>query len=50
MSGDWAEELGEGWVAISPGIYVRVEDLKAEPAPKLRALEGAVSPPPAAPD
>jgi len=41
MVGDWAEELGDGWVTLSPGIYIRVEDMKAEPAPKLRLAEGA---------
>jgi hypothetical protein len=43
MIGDWAEELGDGWVTISPGIYVRVEDLRAEPAPKLRVAESAAA-------
>jgi hypothetical protein len=41
MTGDWAEELGDAWVTLSPGIYIRVEDLKAEPAPRLRVAEGA---------
>ena len=43
MIGDWAEELGDAWVTISPGIYVRVEDLKADPTPKLRLAEGTVA-------
>jgi hypothetical protein len=41
MISDWADELGDGWVTISPGIYIRVEDLKAEPVPKLRIAESA---------
>ena len=41
MIGDWAEELGDGWVTLSPGIYIRVEDMKAEPAPRLRVADGA---------
>ena len=41
MTGDWAEELGDNWVTVSPGIYVHVEDLKAEPVPKLRVTESA---------
>ena len=43
MSGDWAEELGDNWVSVSPGIYVHVEDLKPEPAPMLRLAEGAAA-------
>jgi hypothetical protein len=45
MAGDWAEELGDSWVTVSPGIYVHREDLRDEPAPKLRLAEGAVAPP-----
>lgn len=41
MSGDWAEELGDSWVSVSPGIYVHVEDLKPEPVPQLRLAESA---------
>jgi hypothetical protein len=40
MISDYAEELGDGWVTVSPGIYVRVEDLPPEPAKKLRLAEG----------
>ena len=43
MISDWAEELGDGWVTLSPGIYIRVEDLKAEPASKLRLADGAAA-------
>ena len=43
MIGDWAEELGDGWVTLSPGNYIRVEDLKGEPAPKLRVADGAAA-------
>jgi len=43
MAGDWAEELGDSWVTVSPGIYVHVEDLKAEPVPTLRVTEGGVA-------
>jgi hypothetical protein len=45
MAGDWAEELGDSWVTVSPGIYVRREDLRVEPAPTLRLAEGAPAPP-----
>ena len=45
MIGDWGDELGDGWVTISPGIYVRVEDLRAEQVPKLRIAEGAAAQP-----
>ena len=45
MAGDWAEELGDSWVTVAPGIYVRREDLREEPAPKLRLAEGAPAPP-----
>jgi len=40
---DWADELGDGWVTISPGIYIRVEDMKYEQAPKLRIADGAAA-------
>jgi hypothetical protein len=39
MAGDWAEELGDSWVTVSPGIYVHREDLRVEPAPILRLAE-----------
>jgi hypothetical protein len=45
MSGDWAEELGDNWVTVSPGIYVHVADLQVEPAPKLRVAESAPAQP-----
>lgn len=45
MAGDWAEELGDSWVTVSPGIYVRREDLQVELAPKLRVAETAPASP-----
>jgi hypothetical protein len=45
MAGDWAEELGDAWVTVSPGIYVRREDLRVDPAPNLRLAEGTPPPP-----
>jgi hypothetical protein len=43
MTSDWAEELGDNWVSVSPGIYVHVEDLKPEPVPKLRMADGGAA-------